>query len=615
MDAEQLISLLIWATFIGLFVITTITAVRFPLRSNIHTALLFSAPAASVVLTIATMLGFISDGPLINGLSSSLIIAIPYLLLHLVDDFVGVPRRLLFGAGVGLGLLVLASFAFAPPRPAWYSPVALAYIVGLFLYGARAFVRAAHRTMGITRRRLQTVALGSLLLGLALLLAGGLPVLPAWWRFVFQLLALGSGASYFLGFAPPGLLRRSWQEPELQAFLKSSITLSHAPDEAAAIRSLERGAAAVFGASWAQIGLWDAGANQIRFEANGTSSLVVPNYQTVVGRAFLTHQPVLGTTSLALASQPKWANDIRAVLAAPLSTGDQQIGVLAVYTPRSALFTGDDLALVDLLASQAAATLAGRRVIAELAHTRAREEASRLKDDFLSSAAHDLKTPLTTLVAQTQLLERQIQRDPSALVSPQAISRLSGAAQRLRSRILELLDAAQAERGQLVGDYELTNLSTLLYEEINRLSSERHPTIINVEPDLSANVDQYRIKQLMHSLLENAMLYSPEGGSIDISLVRRGSQLFFTVADQGIGIPPQDLPRVFERFFRGSNVNDRNFAGMGLSLFICRAIVEQHGGTIAVTSELGQGSSFAVTLPALPLGGDNVGRPADLSSR
>jgi signal transduction histidine kinase len=614
MNAEQLISLLIWTTFIGLFVTTTITAVRFPLPSNIHTALLFSAPAASIALGFIAMFGWIRAGPITNALNSALIIAIPYLLLQLVDDFVGVPNWLMLGAAVGLGLLILASFIFAPPRPIWYVPAALIYVVGLFLYGAVAFVWAAWRTIGVTRRRLQTVALGSLLLGLALLLAGGLEALPEWWRFIFEFLALASGISYFLGFAPPGPLRRTWQEPELLDFLKSSISLSHTPDDTTAISLLEKGAAAVFGAPTAQIGLWDPSENQIRFTTNGLSSMIAPGNQTTVGKAFLSDQPVLGATSTTPAGQSEQAEEVRAVLAAPLISGTEKIGVLAVYTPRSGLFASDDLVLVDLLAAQVAATITSRRMIADLAYTRGQKEAMLFKEDFLSAAAHDLKTPLTTLVAQTQLLERQLQRDPSAPINPKAIARLGREAQRLRSRILDLLDAAQAERGQLVGKRIRTDLSALILEEAQQISSERHPMIMGVEPGLIAAVDRNRITQLLHNLLENAVLYSPIGGDIEVSLVQNESNLLLAISDHGIGIPPPDLPRVFERFFRGSNVNDRHFAGMGLSLFICRAIAEQHGGTITVTSTLGQGSQFVVTLPAASGGDDYVDKPANPDS-
>jgi signal transduction histidine kinase len=95
------------------------------------------------------------------------------------------------------------------------------------------------------------------------------------------------------------------------------------------------------------------------------------------------------------------------------------------------------------------------------------------------------------------------------------------------------------------------------------------------------------------------VLYSPEGGPIEIRLRRQDAMALVTVTDAGIGIPADDVPRLFGRFFRGSNVNDRQYPGLGLSLFICRAIVEQHGGRIAARSEPGRGTTLEVTLPLL----------------
>jgi signal transduction histidine kinase len=124
-----------------------------------------------------------------------------------------------------------------------------------------------------------------------------------------------------------------------------------------------------------------------------------------------------------------------------------------------------------------------------------------------------------------------------------------------------------------------------------------HRFAVEADPGLVGRYDPQRMRQLIENLLDNAVLYSPDGGTVQISLRRQGADALLTVSDEGIGIPGEDLPRIFERFFRGSNVDDRHYAGMGLSLFICRAIVEQHGGRIRATSKLGEGTSFHVTLP------------------
>ena len=109
--------------------------------------------------------------------------------------------------------------------------------------------------------------------------------------------------------------------------------------------------------------------------------------------------------------------------------------------------------------------------------------------------------------------------------------------------------------------------------------------------------DPQRIAQVLENLVENAVKYSPEATEVRIGVGQRDAQATLDVSDDGIGIPAEDLPRVFDRFYRAANVDDRRFAGMGLGLFICRGIVEQHGGRIWVESTVGAGSTFHVTLP------------------
>src|SRR6185503_6632108 len=104
--------------------------------------------------------------------------------------------------------------------------------------------------------------------------------------------------------------------------------------------------------------------------------------------------------------------------------------------------------------------------------------------------------------------------------------------------------------------------------------------------------DGPRVMQLVTNLLDNAVKYSPEGREVRMKVWNEGSTPHLTVTDQGIGLPPEDLPHIFDRFHRGSNVDDRRFAGMGLGLFICKGIVEQHGGRIWVESRMGSGSTF-----------------------
>jgi len=271
--------------------------------------------------------------------------------------------------------------------------------------------------------------------------------------------------------------------------------------------------------------------------------------------------------------------------------------VLEAYTDHEPVFSEDDLDVVRLLADQAAVILESRALIDEAARVRAHEEAARLKEDFISAAAHDLKTPLTTLVAQAQFLERRAETQPAAPADLPGLRRIVREAKRLSALVLELLDASRLEQGKLVGEREPVDLVELARDVARRDTYQGRRIKISAGGPVVGSYDPRRIGQVLENLVENAVKYSPDESEIQIDLAQRDGQAYVDVTDQGIGIPPGDLPQIFERFHRGSNVDDRRFAGMGLGLFICKGIVEQHGGRIWVESRVGTGTTFHVVLP------------------
>jgi signal transduction histidine kinase len=180
---------------------------------------------------------------------------------------------------------------------------------------------------------------------------------------------------------------------------------------------------------------------------------------------------------------------------------------------------------------------------------------------------------------------------------------------RLNGLVLELLDAARAEQGRILGTLDLIDLPTLLRDAAARLSTNRHPVHLSGDAELLVELDPMRVDQVATNLIENAIKYSPEGGPIDVRAWQDGGRAYFSVTDRGIGIPTADLPHVFDRFHRGANVDDRQFAGMGLGLYICRAIVEAHHGEISVVSR--EGTTFTVRLPLRqPVAAAAAARPA-----
>lgn len=611
MSADKLIQYLSWAIYILIFVNVLLKAVRRPLRTNIDTALLFSLPALLVVLAIPaeidSAMGYTPASiPALTIFTSALLVALPYMLLRLADDFSDVPAWIMRLAEAGLAAIIIgvAVFVLSPPQPIWFSLLASLYLIGFFVYATIIFFQQSRLSSGVTRRRMWAAAGGSLCLGAIFVITVAQIALPQWnglWTPLADIAGLGSGISYFFGFAPPEVLRRAWQEPELRAFLARAASLPRLPDTQSILREMEQGAANSLGAPNARIGLWDEQAQVLRFTLENQDLEVVPDPSLTTGMAFLTQKPVFNPNILhsnPLSADVARARGAKAIMAAPITAGDKKLGALAVYAPHSPVFVDQDLELVQLLADQAAVILESRALIDEAVRVQAREEATRLKEDFLSAAAHDLKTPLTTLVAQAQLIERRAKRMPDAPVDLMSIQRLMRETQRLKNLVLELLDAARSEQGKLVGEVAEVDLVEVANEVCARYNSELHPCVVETDDTVVGTYDTMRVFQLIENLVENAVKYSPEAGEVRVKVWQEDGWNYIDVADHGIGIPRDELPRIFERFHRGRNVDDRRFAGMGLGLYICQGIAEQHGGRIWAESQSNKGSTFHVALPA-----------------
>jgi signal transduction histidine kinase len=592
-----------WVIFllIGLWVV--VQAIRRPTAVNIDVALLFGGLASAIILNSLVRLGLVPITPVMTSFITSVLFSMPFLLVRLMDDVVGVPRALMRVFMVAFALYLAVVWLLPRTLLGLLTLPLLLGLLATLLYVVVVGLRAVRRTQGITRRRLIAASIGSLFLALNFG-AGNLPIDPEDARSLVDIFGVAAGVSYYLAFTPPRWLRRIWQGPELRAFLVRSASLPQIEDSTTMIRALEQGAAAALGAPHANIGLWDAAAHVIHFPTFESPRSVEETSDLPAAQAFRRQQPVFSPDTRydpALDAQFRLRAIARAVLAAPISVNGQRLGVLVVYGPRVSLFAEDDLDLLQLLADQAGVVLENRRLSERSARVRAREEAARLKEDFLSTAAHDLKTPLTTLVVQTQLAVRRAARNPEAPADQAGLQRMMTESERLRAMVLELLDAARAEQDQLVGARELVDLAALTREIAKRFAGERHPIETHAPERLVGYADQRRIAQLLENLFENAVKYSPDGGTITVHTWQDPSGVHLTVADQGIGIPADDLPYLFDRFHRGANVDDRRFPGWGLGLSICRRIVEQHGGEISVQSREGRGTTFAVNLPPAPV--------------
>lgn len=284
-------------------------------------------------------------------------------------------------------------------------------------------------------------------------------------------------------------------------------------------------------------------------------------------------------------------------LCLPLVARGRTIGAVTfMITDSGRRYRAADLPLAEDIAGRAALALDNARLYREA------QEAVAARDQFLSIASHELKTPLTALLGYAQLLRRRADREQSFVPRDRRVlDVIAQQAARLDIMIGSLLDLSRIQRGQLDVELRQLSLTTLVAgvaEEVEPML-ESHSLAVELPPDpLLVQGDALRLAQVLHNLLSNAVKYSPAGGTIRLLAVRGADGLVaVAVADEGIGIPAEALPNLFGRFYRAHNGHHEQISGLGLGLFVVREIVALHGGEVRVESLEGQGSTFTVLLP------------------
>ncbi|MBX5483374.1 MAG: HAMP domain-containing histidine kinase [Myxococcaceae bacterium] len=225
-----------------------------------------------------------------------------------------------------------------------------------------------------------------------------------------------------------------------------------------------------------------------------------------------------------------------------------------------------------------------------------------VRDEFLSVASHELRTPLTSLRLVVQSLERDLMEEALTEAGRSALVRKVQAADRqvvrLQRLVEGLLDVASIQSGRLRLERSVVDLAAVVEGAVEELDDQFARAGCAPKLDLERPVkgpwDERRLRQVVLSLLANALRYAP-GTVIEVNLRLAGGRAVLEVSDHGIGIDPDDLARIFARFERASP--SRNYGGLGLGLFISRKIVEAHGGTIQASSRPGEGATFRVELP------------------
>jgi PAS domain S-box-containing protein len=220
------------------------------------------------------------------------------------------------------------------------------------------------------------------------------------------------------------------------------------------------------------------------------------------------------------------------------------------------------------------------------------------KEEFIGIASHELKTPVTSIKAYTEVLE-QIMSEKNDPVTASLVSKLNSQVDRLNDLIKELLDTTKISEGQLILKFRRFDLNTLIKERVDELHviSQRHHLQLKLCSDGMITADPDLIAQVITNLVSNAIKYSPKGGDIFIKTSRLERAIQVSVTDSGIGIPSSDKEKIFQRFFRVTTPSVQTFPGMGLGLYITAGIINRHNGSISVDSVPGSGSTFSFILP------------------
>jgi PAS domain S-box-containing protein len=285
----------------------------------------------------------------------------------------------------------------------------------------------------------------------------------------------------------------------------------------------------------------------------------------------------------------------RSVMAAPLLAHGAVIGALMIESPTANLLTHGDQSQILMLAAQAAIGIHNVQLYEKA------KDAIQIRDTFLSIASHELKTPLTTMLGHTQLMQRRLARaDGFSKRDQLSLDTIANQANRLDRMLTSLLDLSRLQSGQLNIQRAPLDLGPLIQRvigELGPLLDKRELQLRLPDEALLVDGDELRLEQVLQNLLQNAVKYSPAGAAIRVEAFTQDELACVCVIDEGVGIAAHEIPRLFDRFYRAGNAQAQHVSGFGVGLYIVRQIVELHGGQIKVESEEGRGSTFTICLP------------------
>ncbi len=324
-----------------------------------------------------------------------------------------------------------------------------------------------------------------------------------------------------------------------------------------------------------------------------------PLSRGILGRTVLTGETLLITELGKNTLNVELVPGMQAKLCIPIRRESRVIGVMALESPDPTTFTKEEVDFVTRLVDHAAIAIDNARLFEEV------QRANQAKTEFISFVSHEFKQPMTSMKGYTDLLIKGI-GGPLNDQQQQFLNVIRSNVQRLDRLVTDLLDISRIEAGRLrleMSDVSPQALTEEAVQSFEQAIAEKQQTLeLEMAPELpTLHVDRGRIVQVLMNLLSNANKYTPEGGHITLGVEpckRDGlPHVCWRVEDTGIGMPEEELAKLFTKFFRGSSPEVRNVKGTGLGLVISRSIVEMHDGEMMVESTLGEGSTFSFALP------------------
>jgi len=398
------------------------------------------------------------------------------------------------------------------------------------------------------------------------------------------------------------------QAARLLALHGVAVSIMSSIRQADLLHTIVEHATRLVGADQGVVFLWDAGAAMLRpaqvvnIDPTRGSPRTRRRDEGITGLAFTERRVHLinDYPSHSAATPHGLRSGLNAIIAAPMLASGEPLGVITVTShAQSRRFDQEDALVLELLAAQAAVALENARLFEEVGQVEGLRELDRLKTEFLSTVSHELRTPLSYIHGYTELL--MVREFPPGEVKEMVREIHRGSSSMVRL-VDDLLDISRIESGQLSLRLAPTNLEALLRSAANVFDSQApdHTVVADLpeRPLPPAMVDPERIRQVITNLLSNAVRYSPGGGEVVVRARARGGMFRVEIEDHGVGIPPEEQARVFERFYRGTEAVASGRHGSGLGLAIVKYLIEAHGGQVGVESAIGHGSTFWFMLPA-----------------